>query len=103
MEPLLRINGLTVHFTSEGNLSVAIRSNSFSVNKGELVAIVGESGSGKSVTALSLLQLLPKQAKISGEVLFFNDQELPVDLLQLSGKEIKDIRGNQIAMIFQEP
>ena len=79
------------------------RSNSFSVNKGELVAIVGESGSGKSVTALSVLQLLPKQATVSGKVVFFDADGHPSDLLKLSDKKINSIRGNKIAMIFQEP
>ena len=103
MEPLLSIEGLNVHFTSDGSNSVAVKSNSFSINKGELVAIVGESGSGKSVTALSVLQLLPRQAVVSGKALFFHADQQPVDLFKLSGKEISNIRGNQIAMIFQEP
>ena len=103
MEPLLSIEGLNVHFTSDGSNSVAVKSNSFSIKKGELVAIVGESGSGKSVTALSVLQLLPRQAVVSGKALFFHADQQPVDLFKLSGKEISNIRGNQIAMIFQEP
>ncbi len=103
MEPLLSIEGLNIHFTSDGSISAAVKSNSFSINKGELVAIVGESGSGKSVTALSILQLLPKQAVVRGKALFFNAHQQPVDLFKLSDKEINSIRGNQIAMIFQEP
>ncbi len=103
MEPLLSVEGLNIHFTSDGSTSAAVKSNSFSVGKGELVAIVGESGSGKSVTALSILQLLPKQAQVSGKVLFFTIDKQPPDLLKLSGEEITGIRGNQIAMIFQEP
>ena len=103
MEPLLSVEGLNIHFTSDGSTGAAVKSNSFSVGKGELVAIVGESSSGKSVTALSILQLLPKQAQVSGKVLFFTKDKQPVDLLKLSGKEITGIRGNQIAMIFQEP
>src|SRR6187399_2623605 len=103
MSPLLSIKGLSIQFNNDGKLNTAVRSNSFTVAPGELVAIVGESGSGKSVTALSILQLLPKQTKVSGEILFFNKGNDPVDLLQLSEKEITGIRGNQVAMIFQEP
>jgi len=99
--PLLSIKDLSIQFSNDGKLSTAVKNNSFEVASGELVAIVGESGSGKSVTALSILQLLPKQAAISGEILFQEDE--PVDLLQLSHKKINSIRGNKIAMIFQEP
>jgi peptide/nickel transport system ATP-binding protein len=100
-KPLLSIKDLSIQFSNDGKLSTAVKNNSFEVAAGELVAIVGESGSGKSVTALSILQLLPKQAVISGEILF--QQAEPVDLLQLSHKKINSIRGNKIAMIFQEP
>ena len=101
MAPLLSIKNLSVQFNQGGTLGVAVNNNSFDVAAGELVAVVGESGSGKSVTALSLLQLLPQQAKVSGEIIFHQDK--PVDLLKLSKKEISRIRGNEIAMIFQEP
>jgi peptide/nickel transport system ATP-binding protein len=76
-----------------------------SVNRGETVALVGESGSGKSVSALSILQLLPKQsAKITGgEILFSKTEDSTVDLLKESFQTIRSIRGNQIGMIFQEP
>ena len=98
---LLSIKNLSIQFSQDGKSNTAVNNNSFDVAAGELVAVVGESGSGKSVTALSILQLLPKQAQVSGEILF--GQQEPVDLLKLSGKEITGIRGNQIAMIFQEP
>lgn len=101
MAPLLSIKNLTIHFKEDDELSIAVNKSSFEVAAGELVAIVGESGSGKSVTALSILQLLPKQAVVSGEILFQQDET--VDLLQLSHKKINSIRGNKIAMIFQEP
>jgi peptide/nickel transport system ATP-binding protein len=101
MAPLLSIKDLSVQFTRDGNSGVAVNNNSFEVAAGELVAVVGESGSGKSVTALSVLQLLPLQAKVSGEIIFHRDKA--IDLLKLTGKEINNIRGNEIAMIFQEP
>ncbi len=100
-QPLLTIKNLSIQFDNEGKLSTAVSNNSFEVAAGELIAIVGESGSGKSVTALSILQLLPNQAVINGEILFGQDE--PLDLLKLSHKKINDIRGNKIAMIFQEP
>ncbi len=101
MAQLLSIKNLSIQFNQDGKLSAAVNNNSFNVEAGELVAIVGESGSGKSVTALSILQLLPKLAVLTGEILF--NQKEPVDLLQLSSKKITSIRGNEIAMIFQEP
>lgn len=98
-KPLLQVKNLSVHF---GN-SIAVNDISFAVLPGELVAIVGESGSGKSVTSLSLLQLLPKQAVIKGELLFSKENSLPVNLLQLDEKAIRSVRGKDISMIFQEP
>jgi peptide/nickel transport system ATP-binding protein len=103
MKPLLSIKELGIHFKTEDQQTASVKKSSFTVEPGELVAIVGESGSGKSVTALSILQLLPKQAVVSGEILFINDEDEPVDLLKLSNKKINSIRGNDIAMIFQEP
>ena len=103
MTPLLSINQLSIQFNNDGALSKAVNKISFTVAAGELVAIVGESGSGKSVTALSVLQLLPKQSTISGEILFSNKEQQPVDLIKLSRKKISSVRGNDIAMIFQEP
>ena len=101
MEPLLSVKELSIHFKTEGSQTTSVKKSSFTVYPGELVAIVGESGSGKSITALSVLQLLPKEAVVNGEILFNQDE--PVDLLKLSAKKITSIRGNKIAMIFQEP
>ncbi|MGB5007925.1 MAG: ABC transporter ATP-binding protein, partial [Ferruginibacter sp.] len=103
MKPLLQVNQLGIRFKPEDSHTAAVKNSSFTVNSGELVAIVGESGSGKSVTALSILQLLPAQAAVTGEVLFCKDENEPVDLLQLPAKKLNRIRGNDIAMIFQEP
>lgn len=101
MTPLLTIKNLCIKFKNDAEFNTAVNNNSFDVMPGELVAIVGESGSGKSVTALSILQLLPKQAVVTGEILF--NEEEQVDLLKLKDNRITEIRGNKIAMIFQEP
>ena len=68
--PLISIKNLSIQFNQDGKSNNAVNNNSFDIAAGELVAVVGESGSGKSVTALSILQLLPKQAQVSGEILF---------------------------------
>ncbi|HMG81478.1 MAG TPA: ABC transporter ATP-binding protein [Ferruginibacter sp.] len=99
--PLLQITNLSIDFTADGVTTNAVKDSSFTVEKGEIVAIVGESGSGKSATALSLLQLLPGTVK--GKILFSVNGSEPVNILQLSDKEINTIRGKDIAMIFQEP
>jgi peptide/nickel transport system ATP-binding protein len=101
--PLLAVHQLCIDFTSEGKRVPAVKSISFSVAAGEMLAIVGESGSGKSVTALSLAKLLPPQAVIKGQLLFSSNGSEMVDLLQISDKKMAAIRGKDIAMIFQEP
>ncbi len=100
MVPLLRVRGLTTRFRSAGGTITAVDNVSFDVARGETLAIVGESGSGKSVTALSILRLIPSPpGRIeSGEVLFDG-----TDLLALDDAGIRAIRGNRIGMIFQEP
>jgi peptide/nickel transport system ATP-binding protein len=103
MNSLLEIKNLSVDFFSEYETTQAVKELSLTVNRGELVAIVGESGSGKSVTSLSILQLLPTPpAKYSGNI-FLNVEETPVDILKLSPAQLQKLRGNRIAMIFQEP
>ncbi|MEM6320363.1 MAG: ABC transporter ATP-binding protein [Bacteroidota bacterium] len=102
--PLLSVQSLSLHFKNDSSTVNAIDNSSFDLQKGETIGIVGESGSGKSVTALSILQLLPKAAKMSnGHILFDNEQATPTDLTQLSLNQIQQLRGRQIAMIFQEP
>jgi peptide/nickel transport system ATP-binding protein len=101
--PLLSIKNLSVQFSNDGEITTAVNNISVEVTPGEILAIVGESGSGKSVTALSVLQLLPKQSLVSGEILFCKKDSEPVDLLRLPADKINAIRGNHIAMIFQEP
>lgn len=88
----------TVFKTREGNLE-AVDGISFSISKGETVAIVGESGSGKSVSALSILRLLDSNGEVTSGKILFND----LNLKDLSNDEIRKIRGNEIAMIFQDP
>ncbi|MFN2457962.1 MAG: ABC transporter ATP-binding protein [Chitinophagaceae bacterium] len=104
MLPLLSIKSLSVDFVSENEVFSAVKNVSIAINRGEIVALVGESGSGKSVTALSVLQLLPAPpAKYPHGKIFFTINEDAIDLLKLPGRKIQEIRGNDIAMIFQEP
>lgn len=93
--PLLSINNLDISFKGGTH---AVKGISFSMKKGELLAIVGESGSGKTLTALSLLKLLPDEANMTGEVLFNGE-----DIITKSDAEVAKLRGNRIGMIFQEP
>lgn len=105
MYPLLEVTNLAVSFAHNKDRVIAVDHISFTVEKGEVVALVGESGSGKSVTSLSILQLLPQKSTFynSGEIFFSQDGESRIDLLKAGGKELQIIRGQQVAMIFQEP
>ncbi len=105
MPPLLSIENFSAGFSFEGKTTPAVKNISFSVKKGEIVGLVGESGSGKSVTALSILQLIPSPpVRYSGGKILFSENETdPVDLLKINTEELQKIRGNKIAMIFQEP
>ena len=96
---LLEVENLQTHFRGIDGVNRAVDGVSFHVNSGETVAIVGESGCGKSVTAMSILRLIPEPpGKIAGSIRFNGK-----DLLKLSDREMRDIRGNEISMIFQEP
>ncbi len=99
-EPLLDVKNLSVHFRSDGNITEAVRNISFYINRGETLALVGESGSGKSVSALSVLQLLPypTASHPSGEIWFDGK-----DLMTAKEPHLRSVRGNKISMIFQEP
>lgn len=99
MEKLLDIDNLSVSFGDNKNSTKVIENLSFFLNKGETLGVVGESGSGKSVTSLSVMGLLPQNSsKVTGNIRFEGKE-----LLSLSKKEMQQIRGNEIAMIFQEP
>jgi microcin C transport system ATP-binding protein len=99
-EPLLEVKDLSVAFRQGGRTSLAVDKVSFSIGKGETLALVGESGSGKSVSALSILKLLPypSASHPSGSVMFKGEEMLDAD-----ERDLRRVRGNDITMIFQEP
>jgi peptide/nickel transport system ATP-binding protein len=103
MLPLVQIKNLQISFTQENNSVQAVKDISFDIPRGKITALIGESGSGKSVTALSFMQLLPKQATIKGDMLFSEDGTTTQNLANISEAEMRKMRGNKIAMIFQEP
>ena len=95
---LLEVNDLTVKFYTQDGVVTAVDDLSYQIDSGEKFGVVGESGAGKSVTALSLMRLIESPGQIeSGEILFKGQ-----DLLEMSEAEVRDIRGNEIAMIFQD-
>ena len=96
--PLLELNNLHVRFHQGDNPVHAVRGVSFSLNAGETIGLVGESGSGKSISALSILKLLPGNAECTGNITFDGNE-----LLDFNKKQIRSVRGHQISMIFQEP
>ena len=99
-EPLLEVKNLRINFKTYAGVVQAVRGVDFTLAKGETLAIVGESGSGKSVTSNALMRLIPQPAGRyeDGQILFEGK-----DLLKLSEREMESIRGNEIAMIFQDP
>ncbi|WP_300380895.1 ABC transporter ATP-binding protein, partial [Clostridium sp.] len=108
---LVEFKNLSTYFYTEAGTVKAVNDISFKVKRGEVVGIVGESGCGKSVTAMSLMRIVDSPGKIvAGEILYNEEKEVngqliyeEKDILRLSDKEIRDIRGNEISMIFQEP
>ena len=98
IQPLLRVDGLKTHFHTRDGVVRAVDGVGFDVMPGETLAIVGESGCGKSVTAMSILRLLPMPpARMAGGRIEFEGR----NLLELSEPEMRDVRGNLISMIFQ--
>jgi peptide/nickel transport system ATP-binding protein len=95
--PLLEVRNLSVEFKTDDGIVKAVQNVSYTLLEGETLGIVGESGSGKTVTSLAVLGLLPKKAKVTGEVLFRGR-----NLVTMSEREMQSIRGRRIAMIFQD-
>ncbi len=104
-QPLLEVKNLVTQFKSESEYTKAVNDISFTLHKGETIGIVGESGSGKSVTSLSIMQLIPNPpGKITGgEIIYHTKDGSKVDLVKTKNDEMRRYRGNEIAMIFQEP
>src|SRR5690625_4427491 len=99
-DPLLRIEDLQVDFMTTRGSVRALDGVSFHINPGETVALLGESGSGKSVTAQAIMRLLPRRmSEISGGKIYFDGKEL----VSAPTREVRDICGTEIAMIFQDP
>jgi peptide/nickel transport system ATP-binding protein len=99
MEHIIEVKSLKTYFQTSEGVVKAVDDVSFSVKKGQTVCVVGESGCGKSVTALSLMRLISSPGEIIGGEMYFEGR----DLLALPEKEMKTLRGNDMAMIFQEP
>ncbi len=105
MSKLLDIRNLSVHFKMNSGLVRAVDDVSFSVGRGETVALVGESGCGKSVTSLAVMRLLPQPPAVyaGGSITLYDDNGAPTDLLSLPEDNMRSVRGDRVAMIFQEP
>ncbi len=104
-EVLLEVKNLVTEFKTEDEIVKAVNDISFTLHRGQTIGIVGESGSGKSVTALSVMQLIqtPPGKISSGEINYYSRTKGKVDLAKVSSQEMRTFRGNEIAMIFQEP
>src|SRR6476620_7751888 len=99
MNHLLEVKNLHTHFPTRSGLVRAVDGVSFYLDRGELLGLVGESGCGKSMTALSIMRLIAPPGKIVGGEITFDGR----DLLKLSDREMRAVRGDDIAMIFQDP
>src|SRR5918911_4294126 len=97
-ETLLEVSDLKVHFDTPDGVVKAVDGISFRVDRGETLGVVGESGSGKSVSFMTVMGLIAKNARVEGEVLYQGR-----DLLKLSPAEVRAIRGDGIGMVFQDP
>jgi len=104
-QPLLEVRNLVTSFKTEDEYMKAVNDVSFTLHKGETIGIVGESGSGKSVTSLSIMQLIPNPpGKITGgEIIYHTKTGKTIDLVKTKNDDMRHYRGNEIAMIFQEP
>jgi oligopeptide/dipeptide ABC transporter ATP-binding protein len=99
MSALLEVQDLRTEFATEDGIARAVDGVSFAIEPGKTLGMVGESGCGKSMTALSILRLVPSPGKIAGGAILYQGR----DLLRLADEEMRKVRGNEIAMIFQEP
>ena len=99
MSHLLEVRNLQTHFPTRAGLVKAVNDVSFYINEGELLGLVGESGCGKSITALSVMRLIAPPGKIVGGSIQFKGEEL----LTASDQRMREIRGDDISMIFQDP
>src|SRR6266849_1313135 len=99
-DPLIQVRGLKTYFRTEAGMAKAVDGVDFDIYPGEVLGLVGESGSGKSVTALSILRLIPDPPGkiVAGSIIYKGK-----DLLSLPWDAMREIRGNEISMIFQEP
>ncbi|MCA3393895.1 MAG: ABC transporter ATP-binding protein, partial [Roseomonas sp.] len=97
--PTLEVRDLKTHFFTRAGVVKAVDGVSFSVGRGKVLGLVGESGSGKSVTGFSIIGLVDPPGRIAGGSILFQGR----DLAKLSEEEMRDLRGNRIAMIFQDP
>ena len=103
-DSILEVNNLKISFSSDEGENTVVHEISFQLNKGEILGIVGESGSGKSVTSLSVMRLIQSPGKIDGGEIFLRTKNnVEQNLLAISEKEMQKVRGNEVAMIFQEP
>ena len=100
MKPLLQVDNLSIGF---GKAPPVISDVSFAVLPGQTLALVGESGSGKTLSCRTILRILPSTARILGGSITFSRADKSVELLSLRERQMRDIRGNYISMIFQEP
>ena len=96
---LLEVKDLTIHFQTEEGDVKAVNGISFSVDPGKTLGLVGETGAGKTTTALGILRLVPEPGKILGGSITYKGK----NILELPDKEVQDLRGNEISMIFQDP
>lgn len=103
--PIITVKDLKTYFYTNQRCNKAINGVSFQIKKGRTLCVVGESGCGKSVTASSIMQLLPKLSRIEqGEIIYHSDKgDIRIDKLEKNGKQMRSLRGQDIAMIFQDP
>ena len=103
MAALLEIANLNIQFPAPGGaLLTAVGDLSLTIAQGEALGLVGESGSGKSLTSLAIMRLLPPQARVSGRICY-TENNAPLEIFAIAEEQIRNLRGNRIAMIFQEP